>query len=63
MFVGKFPDVFGKERDLVVREGQVKCWRDDAVTVPEDGGVFYEVLPNSKLASQVLDLSRKQAQK
>jgi hypothetical protein len=58
MFVGKYPDLRGKERDLVIREGRVGLWQDGKV--PEDRGeeVFYEVLPNSKLASQVLELSK-----
>ncbi len=60
MFVGRFPDVKGKERELVIREGIVGKW-DGATVTPgdEDGEKFYEVLPNSKLASQVLEVARK----
>ena len=59
MFVGKFPDITGKMRDLVIREGEVKVWEDDA-PLPESRSdeVFYEVLPHSKIASQVLEFAR-----
>ncbi|HKI74694.1 MAG TPA: hypothetical protein VJ998_08620, partial [Pseudomonadales bacterium] len=63
-YVGKFPDVIGKERDLVVREGLVGVWQNGEVTAGNEGGeVFFEVLPNTKFASQVLELARNQAAK
>ena len=59
MFVGKFPDVAGKVRELVIREGTVLIWKNDAVLpTTSSGEVFYEVLPNSKIASQVLQIAR-----
>jgi hypothetical protein len=58
MFVGKFPDLQGKERDLVIREGRVGRWQDGKVQGDHGEEVFYEVLPNSKLSSQVIDLSK-----
>lgn len=62
VFVGRFPDVFGKERDLVIREGVVGTWRNETVhRGTESGEVFYEVLPNSRFASKVLELARSQA--
>ncbi len=62
MYVGKFPDVREKERELVIREGKVGYWDGEAIlkTDVETDHVFYEVIPNSKLASQVLELARKQ---
>jgi hypothetical protein len=61
MYVGKFPDVAGKMRELVVRQGRVKTWEDHSVLPATDtSGVFYEVLPNSKIASQVLEAARQQ---
>ena len=59
MFVGKFPDITGKMRDLVIREGEVMMWENDT-PLPESisGKVFYEVLPRSKIASQVLEFAR-----
>ena len=61
MFIGKFPDMAGKMRDLVVREGRVGTWEHDSVLPATDAtGVFYEVLPNTKIASQVLEAARKQ---
>ncbi len=61
MYVGRFPDVRGKERELVIREGIVGRWDGEQSTPgPEDGERYYEVLPNSKLASQVLEVVRSQ---
>jgi len=46
-------------RDLVIREGEVMMWENDT-PLPESisGKVFYEVLPRSKIASQVLEFAR-----
>lgn len=54
LHVGKYPDVLGKNHDLVIREAQVGLWRDDA---PVEGHAsddrFYEVVTNRKLISQL----------
>ena len=54
LHVGKYPDVSGKNHDLVIREAQVGLWRDDA---PVEGHTsedrFYEVVTNRKLISQL----------
>jgi hypothetical protein len=54
LHVGKYPDVLGKNHDLVIREAQVGLWRDDA---PVEGHTsadrFYEVVTNRKLISQI----------
>ncbi|MFT5101808.1 MAG: hypothetical protein ACI9HY_003944 [Planctomycetaceae bacterium] len=59
MFVGRFPDILGKERDPVIREGRVGLWIDGIVQPDRCDEPFFEVLPNSKLASQVVELARK----
>ncbi|MEM7364650.1 MAG: hypothetical protein AAF525_11540, partial [Pseudomonadota bacterium] len=60
MFVGKYPDVAGKERDLVIREGRIGQWHDEgAYPAGEDADVFYEVLPRSRVSNQVLEIARK----
>ncbi|MBD3648674.1 MAG: hypothetical protein HUJ31_14750 [Pseudomonadales bacterium] len=62
MYVGRFPDVRGKERELVIREGRVGIWQNEQVVAGQSGDkVFYEVLPNSKFASQVLEVARRQS--
>ena len=62
VYVGRFPDAFGKERDLVIREGTVGTWRDEAVHPGTPSGeVFYEVLPNTRFAGKVLELARSQS--
>jgi len=54
LHVGKFPDVQGKSHDLVIREGRVRLWRDEA---PVEGHLsderFYEVVSNRKLITQL----------
>lgn len=54
LHVGKYPDMSGKNHDLVIREAQVGLWRDDA---PVEGHTsedrFYEVVSNRKLISQL----------
>lgn len=58
--VGQYPDVVGKQRDLVVREGRVGLLANDIVDAEADTGlIYYEVLPNSKFAAQIVELSRK----
>ncbi|MFP6807597.1 MAG: hypothetical protein VB957_10535 [Pseudomonadales bacterium] len=62
VFVGKFPDIQGKERSLAIRQGVVGFWTgEEVVELPDSEGVFYEVLPNSKFASQLISLADKQA--
>ncbi|MCB1644605.1 MAG: hypothetical protein KDI36_04090 [Pseudomonadales bacterium] len=59
-YVGKFPDMQGKERELVIRQGYMHLWEDERIVRREDEKqVFYEVLPHSRLASQVLEFYRK----
>ena len=59
-FVGQYPDVMGKERDIVVREGRVGVWRNEQLDLDSDTGlVYHEVLPNSKFAAQIVELARK----
>jgi len=54
LHVGKFPDIQGKSHDLVIREGRVRLWRDEA---PVEGHLseerFYEVVTNRKLITQL----------
>ena len=59
-FVGQYPDVGGKQRNIVVRQGRVGHWKDDAV-VPgaRTSQFFYEVLPNTKFANRIVELVSK----
>ena len=60
--VGQFPDVMGKQRDIIVRAGHVGVWQNDAIDqAAETGLVFYEVLPNSKFAGQIAEMARQKA--
>jgi len=55
-YIGKFPDIAGRERYLVVREGKVRLFKDDVIQ-GETGEVFHEVLPNGKLTNQIVKLA------
>jgi hypothetical protein len=59
MYFGKFPDMLGKERELVIREGRIGRWQNNEISPQRSDQVFYEVLPNSKLSRQVSDLAKK----
>lgn len=62
--VGKFPDVQGKQRYLVVREGVIRLWRGNKIVKnPGPSALFYEVLPNTKFANQIISLAEKQSRK
>ncbi|MBL4679676.1 MAG: hypothetical protein JKY88_02985, partial [Pseudomonadales bacterium] len=50
--------VVGKERELVIREGKIYLWEEGEVNLDAHTGHFYEILPSSKLASQVLEAAR-----
>lgn len=58
-FVGQYPDVMGKQRDLVVREGQVGSWQAGSAHDSDNNQHYYEVLPNTKFANQIAGLTRK----
>ena len=62
MLVGSYPDINGKQRNLVIRKGTVKTWSQDKWINASCDQFFYEVMTNSKFASQIVDLSRKQKQ-
>jgi hypothetical protein len=60
MYVGRFPDVAGKMRELVIREGRAQIWENEkTLQAGDDATPFYEVLPHSKIANQVLEVARK----
>lgn len=54
LHAGRYPDLTGRMHDVVIREGQVGLWRDNA-PVPGHFSeeLFYEVVTNRKLISQV----------
>jgi hypothetical protein len=52
---GIYPDMEGKKRELVLRQGRVGTWRNNTIQDPEtDAAYFYEVVTNSKVISKVL---------
>ena len=61
--VGTYPDVNGRKKDLVIREGKVGLWRDSEVhDDPDSDDPYYEVVVNRKVIPLVLEaISSKQA--
>ena len=54
LHIGKYPDLLGKNHDLVIREAEVGLWRDNApVEGHSSDDRFYEVVSNRKLISQM----------
>jgi hypothetical protein len=61
-YVGQYPDIQGKERDLVVRQGRVGLMRNDRPDAGCDTGkAFFEVLPNTRYASRIIKLARRKS--
>lgn len=54
LYVGKFPDMNGKMRDVVIREGAVGVWNGTSVEEEVTNGRFYEVVSNRKIISHVI---------
>ncbi len=54
--VGQYPDAKGRKKDLVIREGKVGLWKDNAIVDnPDSDESYYEVVVNRKVLSLILD--------
>jgi hypothetical protein len=54
--VGRYPDVNGRNKNLVIREGKVGIWRDSQVLEdPDNDESYYEVVVNRKVILLVLE--------
>lgn len=54
--VGQYPDAKGRSKDLVIREGKVGLWQDEAIRENhESDESYYEVVVNRKVLPLVLD--------
>lgn len=54
--VGQYPDAKGRKKDLVIREGKVGLWQDNAIhDNNESDESYYEVVVNRKVLPLVLD--------
>ncbi len=62
--VGQYPDVDGRKKDLVIREGKIGLWKDNEVhDDPEATESYFEVVVNRKVLPLVLEaVSNKQAE-
>lgn len=61
--VGQYPDTTGRKKDLVIREGKIGIWRDEAIHEdPTSQDSYYEVVVNRKVIPLVLEsITGKQA--
>ena len=60
LYVGSYPDIDGKLRELVVREGKVRVWENDhVVDKSETGEVYHEIVTNSKINTQIVGMLKK----
>jgi len=52
--VGQYPDMQGRKKDLVIREGKVGVWKELQIQEGVDSDeVFYEVVVNRKITSMI----------
>ncbi len=52
--VGEFPDVEGKKKGLVIREGRVGLWRDGQALPGDDSALpYYEVITNGRIIAHL----------
>lgn len=62
LYTGQYPDVGGKLREMVIREGKVRVWDNDRVVDgSETGELFHEIVTNSKLNAQISGMLKKVA--
>lgn len=58
--VGQYPDMNGRKKDLVVREGKVGLWKDNEIhDNPDSDESYFEVVVNRKVLPLVLDAVNK----
>jgi len=52
-FYGEYPDTEGKKRNLVIREGTVGLWKNDAIHPNDTDEKFYEVVTNPQITAGI----------
>jgi len=52
-FYGEYPDTEGKKRNLVIREGTVGLWKNDAIHPDDTDEKFYEVVTNPQITAGI----------
>jgi hypothetical protein len=54
--VGQYPDVNGRKKDIVIREGEIGLWKNNAIVAPEgESEPYYEVVVNQKVIPLILE--------
>lgn len=53
--VGQYPDIKGRKKDIVIREGKVGIWDTDTIVeTRDDAETYYEVVVNQKVIPSIL---------
>jgi hypothetical protein len=52
-YYGEYPDMDGKKRTLVIREGQVGLWKDESIQKHTIDEKFYEVVTNPQITAGI----------
>lgn len=53
--VGQYPDIRGRKKDIVIREGKVGLWNTDTIVeTRDDAEPYYEVVVNQKVIPSIL---------
>lgn len=54
--IGQYPDMSGRKKDLIIREGKIGIWRNEQIEEDkENDESYYEVVVNRKVISLLLD--------
>ena len=62
LYTGAYPDIQGKLREIIIREGRVRVWENDhVVDGSETGEVYHEVVTNAKINAQISGMLKKAA--
>lgn len=55
-FVGKYPDMKGRKKDLIIRQGHVGTWANNEILAHRNTGEsYYEVVVNRKVIPAILE--------
>jgi hypothetical protein len=58
-YVGKYPDLKGQKKDLIIRQGHVGTWANNEILPQRNTGEsYYEVIVSRKLIPEILDAAK-----
>jgi hypothetical protein len=58
-FLGKYPDMNGQKKDLIIRQGNVGIWANNEILAQRNTGEnYYEVVVSRKIISAILEAAK-----